>query len=162
MDDRTRLKGLPFVCNKGKNLILHLDRPDCIPCLVGSLGCNCGNRFSFMTADGIEQLRLDSPQIGPVQGTPGCASRDHGPNPGHLLRFLGIHTQNPGVGMGTAKNRSIEHVRQKGIRRVNGRPAHPFVGIDRGNGFPTTSVFCQAIGFCFGFGVSGTGMAWTK
>jgi hypothetical protein len=49
------IKGLLFVHRKGKNLILDLDGPQCIPGLVRCFSGNSGNGFSFEPAMGIEE-----------------------------------------------------------------------------------------------------------
>ena len=122
----SRFEGLLLVHDEGKNLILHLDRLEGVPCLIGGFGGHRGHLLPFMAAVGIEQLGLDPSRIGPVEGGSGCAPRDHRPNAWHLLRLPGIDAQDPGMGMGTSKDGPIEHVRQRGVRRdrpLNRSPA---------------------------------------
>jgi len=104
------IQGLLFVHRKGKNSILNLDGPQCIPCLVRRFSGNSSNGLSLEPAMGIEESFLDVVRIRPFHICQRIGIVYDGADPGHLFRFAQIQPLDDGIRIGAPKNGPIKGI----------------------------------------------------
>ena len=60
------VQGLALIADKGKTVVLNLDRADSIPGEIRCCGSDCSNRFPFIAAQRVEDLHADILGVRPV------------------------------------------------------------------------------------------------